>query len=261
MPAYLWQNFLIDSKVRQYIADKVAELYNKWGCDALVEIWPWKWSITKKIWNVSPNFFIIEKDDTLKSKVEEILSNLDSNINHQLIMKDVLKVDLELVLKEREISTKKTLVIWNLPYYITSPIFRKFFGYGHQDFAGWVFMIQDEVGQKIWTQADKKSYLRWLVNYAYTVDYLKWVPAKAFKPVPKVKSCLVWFKIKEDIPNIKFEELVKFLDLFAPYSRKTLWRIFKMNQKKGNSDFTIPSDLLSKRLEELSWADLESIIV
>jgi 16S rRNA A1518/A1519 N6-dimethyltransferase RsmA/KsgA/DIM1 with predicted DNA glycosylase/AP lyase activity len=100
MPAYLWQNFLIDSKVRTYIATKIAELYTKWWCEALVEIWPWKWSITKKIWNISPNFFIIEKDDTLKSTVEEILSNLDENINHQLIMEDVLKVDLEKILEK-----------------------------------------------------------------------------------------------------------------------------------------------------------------
>lgn len=260
MPAYLWQNFLIDTKIRQYIADKVKELYNQSWCEALVEIGPWKGSITKKIWNISPNFFVIEKDDTLKSTVEEILSNLDKSINHQLIMEDVLKVDLPSILKERNIFTKKTLVIWNLPYYITSPIFRKFFGYWKQDFVGWVFMIQDEVGQKIWTQADKKSYLRWLVNYSYTVDYLRWVPAKAFKPAPKVKSCLVGFKIRENIPNIEFDKLVQFLDLFAPYSRKTLWRISRMNEKKWNTDFVIPENLLYKRLEELDREDLENII-
>jgi 16S rRNA A1518/A1519 N6-dimethyltransferase RsmA/KsgA/DIM1 with predicted DNA glycosylase/AP lyase activity len=46
----------------------------------------------------------------------------------------------------KKIDTKKTLVVGNLPYYITSPILRKFFAdAGQQKFAGGLFMLQDEV--------------------------------------------------------------------------------------------------------------------
>ena len=83
------------------------------------------------------------------------------------------------------------MIVGNLPYYITSPIFRVFFGYGEQHFAGGVFMIQKEVADKISEDAGKKSFLRWLLNYAHKVSYLKTVPAKAFKPAPKVTSAIV----------------------------------------------------------------------
>jgi 16S rRNA A1518/A1519 N6-dimethyltransferase RsmA/KsgA/DIM1 with predicted DNA glycosylase/AP lyase activity len=52
-------------------------------------------------------------------------------------------------------------------------------------------MVQDEVLQKLRSDAGKKSYLYWILNYAYEVQYLKTVPAKAFSPAPKVKSCLI----------------------------------------------------------------------
>jgi 16S rRNA A1518/A1519 N6-dimethyltransferase RsmA/KsgA/DIM1 with predicted DNA glycosylase/AP lyase activity len=48
------------------------------------------------------------------------------------------------------------------------------------------------------------------------------VPAKCFSPAPKVKSCLVRF-IKKDSPeNVEQKKLENFLNLYSPYSRKTL---------------------------------------
>ncbi|HCB51141.1 TPA: hypothetical protein DEP21_00945 [Patescibacteria group bacterium] len=58
-------------------------------------------------------------------------------------------------------------------------------------------MIQKEVADKIKSDADKKSYLRWLLNYAYEVKYLKTVPPKAFKPAPKVTSAIVGLTLKK----------------------------------------------------------------
>ena len=119
-------------------------------------------------------------------------------------------------------------------------------------------MVQDEVWQKLRFDANKKSYLYRIVNYAYEVQYLKTVPAKAFSPAPKVKSCLIWLIKKKNIPNIPFDKLIRFLDLFSPYSRKTLWKISKMISKKwGNS--VVPENLSNKRLEELDWTQVEEI--
>ena len=100
----------------------------------------------------------------------------------------------------------------------------------------------------------------WILNYAYVVQYLKTVPAKSFSPAPKVKSCLIWLVRKRSIPNISFSKLIEFLDLFSPYSRKTLWKISKMISKKWGS-FVIPENLSNKRLEELDWNQLEDIFI
>ncbi len=254
MWTYLWQNFLIDAKIRSYIADKIFALYNECWCEVLIEIGPGKGSITKLIHTISPNFFVIEKDSTLIPNLRSIIPNI------QLIEGDVLDVDVEKLLKEKKLDSKKTFVSGNLPYYITSPILRKFFSHGKQDYAWGLFMVQYEVGQKVKFDAKKKSYLRWLLNYAYDVTYVKTVPAKCFKPIPKVKSCLIQLTIKNYELSIDWNKFISFLELFAPYSRKTLWAIQKMVNKKSGVCFEIPVSLQKKRLEECTLQDIATIL-
>ena len=205
--------------------------------------------------DISKNFFLFEKDETLRETLEEVTSKKD-DWDVKIIRWDVLESDLN----QFEWIKDKTFVVGNLPYYITSPILRKFFWSGMGEFSGWLFMVQDEVWEKLRFDANKKSYLYRILNYAYEVNYLKTVPAKAFSPAPKVKSCLIWLIKKDNIPKIPFNELIKFLDLFSPYSRKTLSKISKMLSKKWVS-FVIPENLSNKRLEELSWTRLEEIFV
>ena len=254
MSTYLWQNFLTDSSVRHRIADKTQSFFSDNKCQNLIEIWPWKWSITKLILDISDNFTLFEKDETLKDILEEVLSN-KIKWEAKIIRWDVLDWDLDQFKWEKD----KTFVVGNLPYYITSPILRKFFGSWLWEFAWWLFMVQDEVGEKLRFDAGKKSYLYWILNYAYEVQYLKTVPAKCFSPAPKVKSCMIGLIKKDNISNIKFNDLIEFLDLFSPYSRKTLWKISKMVAKKWGS-FVIPENLQNKRLEELNWNQLEEIL-
>ena len=164
MSTYLWQNFLTDSTIRHRIADKAQDFYTKNNCKYLIEIWPWKWSITKLILDISPEFFLFEKDETLKKTLEEVISKKGSWFA-KIIRWDVLDWDLG----QFEWKKGKTFVVGNLPYYITSPILRKFFWSGKGEFAGWLFMVQDEVWEKLRFDANKKSYLYWILNYAYEV--------------------------------------------------------------------------------------------
>lgn len=287
MWTYLWQNFLIDTKIRSYIADKILSLYRECGCEALIEIGPGKWSITKLIQNISDNFFVVDKDEELIQNLEFRIQNLKTKQNNlEIISWDILEVDVEKILSEKKLHSEKTLIVGNLPYYITSPILRKFFS-AWQNYAGGIFMVQDEVGQKIKSDAKKKSYLRRLLNFFYEVKYLKWVPAKCFKPAPKVKSCLIQLTTKNEQLTINRDTFVEFLELFAPFSRKTLWAIQIMLNKRfaikapvgrDKSSFTtrdksyaikwwndktikfvIPEALKKKRLEELTWENIESI--
>jgi 16S rRNA A1518/A1519 N6-dimethyltransferase RsmA/KsgA/DIM1 with predicted DNA glycosylase/AP lyase activity len=121
-------------------------------------------------------------------------------------------------------------------------------------------MVQDEVGQKIKSDAKKKSYLRRLLNYAYDVTYLKGVPAKCFKPTPKVKSCLIQLTTKSEQLTINRDRFIEFLELFAPFSRKTLGAIQKMIKKKSEIKFIIPESLQKKRLEELDRTQIQQIL-
>lgn len=163
----------------------------------------------------------------------------------------------------QEVIDHTTLIVGNLPYYITSPILRKFFEEKTSQRAGGVFLIQKEVAEKVMRNAPKKSFLRWLINYSYHVEYCFSVSPKAFNPPPKVTSAVIHLipKGKEDIPSIDFGELYTFLDLYSPYKRKTLSAANKIIKKHNNSDreYNIAS-VGHQRLEELGRDDMETIL-
>ena len=257
MSTYLGQNFLKDSSMRSYIGSAIAKMYEEVQAQALMEIGPGKWAITRKIKDVSRDFFVVEKDLTMEPYLLEVWLE-----KKQIVFGDFLEVDVVGQLQGLWKNIKETLAVGNLPYYITSPIFRKLFTDGEACFLWGIFMIQDEVWQKIISSAQKKSYLWRLLNWAYEVRYLKMVPPKCFSPAPKVKSCLVKFIRKERVEPVNFQDLELFLNLFAPYSRKTLWRIAKIIEKKQEHQrvFNISESLAKKRLEELSREEVAQII-
>ena len=257
MGTYLGQNFLTDTKIRHYLGDKIKDIYEKLWCEALIEIGPGKWSLTKLIHGISSDFFVIERDDHLVKDGKLTVEWLE---HVRVIHADVLDVDVKKELIKIWKAPQKTLIVGNLPYYITSPILRKFFGEGQQDYIGGIFMVQKEVADKLCSDAEKKSYLWRIINYAYDVIYLKTVPAKAFSPAPKVTSALIELKVKHEILKIRFEKLLAFLEDFAPYSRKTLGAIATMVRKKQKKDRVIPEWLKGKRLEELGWRELWEIL-
>lgn len=250
MSTYLWQNFLHDSKVQQYIAEKIAQLCEKNLANCIVEIGPGKGAITKRIKDIAPHFLVIEKDTTMQETLEK---HIDAE---QIIFADVLETKPEEVLANKWVSAWQTVVVGNLPYYITSPILRKFFGYGKQDWAAGFFMMQKEVGDKIHSDAGKKSYLWRLLNHSYDVRYAKTVPAKAFRPAPRVQSCLIALTRKEHPRPMAMDVLLEFLEVFAPFSRKTMGKIAKMTK----THFVVPEDIASKRLEDCGVADVTRIV-
>lgn len=255
MSTYLWQNFLKDTQMIRTIATAITHLYQKSWAQALIEIGPGKGAITKKIHQISNCFFVVEKD----LRMQEPLQALGLS-EQQIIFWDVLEQYLTELLKERGLQAENAIVVGNLPYYITSPIFKHLFWKEDPDFLWGFFMVQDEVWQKIKSNAGKKSYLWWLINRGYRVEYVKMVPAKCFSPAPKVKSCLLRFIKKEKTESVAYSALEAFLNIFSPYSRKTLGKIAKMQEKKGKSTYQIPLELQGKRLEELCWKDLEKIL-
>ena len=82
MGSYLGQNFLIDSKVRTYIAEHIQGLYSSLWCEALIEVGPGKGAITKLISGVSEKFFVIEKDVSLAQSLEHRVQDYTINSEH-----------------------------------------------------------------------------------------------------------------------------------------------------------------------------------
>lgn len=262
MSTYLGQNFLKDSKVISYITTTVEKLLLAHGCDTIIEIWPWKWAITKKIAHMAKNFFVVEKDPKMITYINSLSKSLELKIN--IIHQDILETDILETLVSQWIDPKKTLVIWNLPYYITSPIVRKFFGWSTSQYWAWFFMMQKEVWEKIKTDAAKKSFLRWMSHFANDVKYSKTIQPKAFNPAPNVHSCLMTFipKTHPELNPDQYENFVHLLDSISSYKRKTLWKIWKMLTKNNkNPSYILPDHLASKRLEETTRDDMREILL
>lgn len=242
MSTYLWQNFLTDTRYQK----KIVWLLSRFEYDFLCEIWPWKWAITRHLLELNKDFVAIEKDETLYEWLEKKWVTL--------IKQDALTVTDEQISSD----TSRTMIIGNLPYYITSPLLRHFFQWPARR-VWWVCMIQKEVADKIRHDAEKKSFLWWLLNYGYTVHYAITVPPKAFTPAPKVTSAVVTLNPRTEYPAISVDSLLIILDLLSIAKRKTLGKIAKIYNKKWIW-LTMPDTLQSLRLEQLWWDEMEEII-
>lgn len=243
MSSYLWQNFLTNKSDIDYIVTLVRETFLKNNLKYIIEIWPWKWAITKYLSDLP--IILFEKDESFTQILEKFWK--------QIVWWDVLKADIEKIFSEKNLKPEEVLVFWNLPYYITSPIIRRFFE--NQNFGFGIFLIQKEVAEKLETKAKKKSYLWWLINFSHNIFYKKTVWKKSFTPAPKVDSVIIYLEKKES-ENIEFSKLKNFLDIVSPYKRKTLWKIWKMVWEKWWEFVNIFSKNETKRLEELTWKDI-----
>lgn len=271
MSSYLGQNFLTDMSILGDIAQEVKNTFTELSCTTLIEIGPGKGALTKQILDLSPETLLIEYDEKmveyLNTKVFPQVKNTPQLVNQDVLQRDEHNPKHFPFGLCDQAKKAKTLVAWNLPYYITSPILRKFFASTEPTRAGWVFLIQKEVAEKIVHNAPKKSFLRWCINYAYHVEYCFSVPPSAFTPPPKVTSAVIRLtpKQEKDIPSLSYNELLIFLDQYSPFKRKTLGasnKIVTKLSKKSDSDqntYDI-SPYAHQRLEELDWSDMTNII-
>lgn len=254
MSSYLWQNFLADEVVLQAITEEVKGFVEAANPTTLIEIWPGKWALTKHIQNLTQQTILVEFDEKLVHYLQhhDLLADHTTIINEDVLKRDPTKYQV----------AEKSLIVWNLPYYITSPILRKFFEKSSPDRLGGVFLIQKEVAQKLEYSSSKKSFLWWLINYSYRVEYCFDVPAAAFDPAPKVTSSVIRItpKDKSTIPELDFDRLRIFLDLYNQFKRKTLWKSAKILTKQWRWEEFDISSVASRRLEELTWDDLKDIL-
>jgi 16S rRNA (adenine1518-N6/adenine1519-N6)-dimethyltransferase len=260
------QHFLHDEQVLWAIAQTVEQLAKTHLATTILEIGPGKWALTKWLLKMPSRLILSEIDESLKW----LLTDLVWKSGTPIVWGDVLQQpfvrqdDGMIQFGQEILSDSETIIAWNLPYYITSPILRLFFGDQRVgNFPAWVFLIQEEVAQKIRRDAQKKSYLRWLVNRTSQVQYSFTVKADSFSPPPKVVSAVI---VVEKLAsgceiNINEDRLFAFLNIASPFKRKTLWKIEKMQKEQCESfGFFVPDDLKWKRLEELWWEEMIRIV-
>ena len=95
-------------------------------------------------------------------------------------------------------------LVGNLPYNITTPLFKRFIDHRDQIIDATV-MIQKEVAERLAAKPRTRDYgpLSVLIQYYATVTYGFTVPPGAFKPAPKVDSAVIRIEWRPSVPEDK----------------------------------------------------------
>jgi len=195
----LGQSFLIDKN----ILEKIINAANLSKNDIVLEIGPGLGSLTKELAKRVKRVIAIEKDKVMARVLEKTLKENKIN-NVEIINKDILKIP------NYELLITNYKLIANLPYYITSPVIRKFLEAENRP-QQMILMVQKEVAERIIAKNNKMSLLSVSVQFYAKPEIISYVSKDSFYPKPKVDSAII--KITpQQTPEInikKFFELVK----------------------------------------------------
>jgi len=205
----LGQNFLLNKD----ILEKICLLQNIFN-EEVIEIGPGKCSLTEYIIKNKPaKLTLIEKDKTLEIFLAKFIKN-KKNIN--LIIDDALNIEIN------KLSTKKVLLIANLPYNIATTLIFKWVRYINS-FKALILMVQKEVAMRLSANVNSKHYSRLsvLIQLFANIEIKLEVKPENFFPQPKVYSSVIEIIPKENI-KINYEKLDKTLRMSFCHRRKTL---------------------------------------
>jgi len=207
----LGQNFLIDPNIVRKIVSEAALGPN----DPVLEIGPGRGILTAALCESACHVTAIEIDPRLHSYVSEHQSGLP---NLDLVLGDAMLYPLENL-------PQGTVVVANLPYYISTPLLFRLLEHRVR-FPRMILMLQDEVANRLIASPGTSDYgmLSVMAQYAAAITKAFKVSPNCFRPRPEVGSAVVRLQTKkhhELTPQeeLRFAALVK--GAFA-HRRKTL---------------------------------------
>jgi len=172
------QNFLINREVLK----KIIEAANLTKNDIVLEIGPGIGNLTQELAKRAKKVVAIEKDQKMVEILKEALKEYK---NVEIIKEDILKTNIQYL-----ISNIQYKVVANLPYYITSPVIRKFLESENQP-KEMILMVQKEVAQRICSKPPDMSILAVSVQFYAEPEIVSYVSKKSFWPSPKVDSAIL----------------------------------------------------------------------
>lgn len=215
----LGQNFLINDEV----IDKTVNLANISNEDLIIEIGPGLGTLTSKLLEKARKVIAIELDKKMISILKERFKLYD---NFEIINEDVLKVDLNSLIKKEKEENKieNVKVVANLPYYITTPIIMKLLE-DKLNINSITVMVQKEVAQRLTANPGEKQAgaITYAVSYYAESKTITDVPKESFIPAPEVESQVIQLVLRDKPPvEVKNEEkFFKLIKVSFMQRRKT----------------------------------------
>ena len=211
------QNFLIDSDVLEGIVEAAGITKD----DCVLEVGPGIGTMTQYLAESAREVVSIEIDKALIPILNDTLSEYN---NITIINEDILKVDIEKVVREHN-GGRPIKVVANLPYYITTPIIMRLFE-EHLPIDSITVMIQKEVADRMESAPGNKDYgaLSLAVQYYSKPSKVMTVPPSSFIPQPGVSSEVIHLDCYKDMPVKTDDEDLMFRIIRAAFNqrRKTM---------------------------------------
>ncbi len=235
----LGQHFLTDQATLRHIAEAAHTKHT------IIEIGPGLGALTEHLTQKTTDLILIEKD----TDFEELLtSEYASRKGVQLHMGDVLTWELPERVQEYSI-------VANIPYFITTPIIKKFLLHSPVKPRSMTILVQKEFAEKAVAKPPKSTSLSVFIQLLTKPQITQYVPRGHFSPPPKVDSAVLHLEVLEDIAD---EALFTFVEKAFHSPRKTLGNNLKMLYGKEKVT-KLNADLMMRRPETLStkeWKEL-----
>jgi 16S rRNA (adenine1518-N6/adenine1519-N6)-dimethyltransferase len=172
------QHFLVDRTVLERIADAL----DLTGRETVVEIGPGRGALTGLIRPGAARLILIEIDRALAAELRDRYAG-DRAV--EVVEADVLDTDVG------ALAGQSYVLAGNVPYYITTPIIFQALTPPQPQRS--VFLVQREVADRIVARENTDGYGALSVNVQALAspELLFHVPARAFRPPPKVESAVI----------------------------------------------------------------------
>jgi 16S rRNA (adenine1518-N6/adenine1519-N6)-dimethyltransferase len=180
----LGQHFLVDPAALRAIVE-AAELSDR---DDVLEVGPGPGALTAALADRARSVTAVELDERMVGVLRETLSG---RANVRVVQGDALKVDLFAAGGQ-----PPTRIVANLPYQITTPLLERFLADDRRPPLV-VLLVQEEVAKRMCATAAneraprERGYLSVFVESFADARIVRRVPARAFRPPPRVSSAVV----------------------------------------------------------------------
>lgn len=200
---WLGQHWLVDRKVLGRIAD-ACEIAPG---ETVVEVGPGRGALTELLAERASRLIAVEVDRELAAGLREKYAGAG---NVSVVEGDVLDLPVEEMLNAGG-GRMPYIVAGNLPYFIGTAIVRKFLTSNLRP-ERLVVMLQAEVAERMTAQPGAMSYLAAETQLYAEARLLFRIPAKAFRPPPKVQSAVVRLDVR-DSPDVEVDSQAAYLEL------------------------------------------------
>jgi 16S rRNA (adenine1518-N6/adenine1519-N6)-dimethyltransferase len=199
----LGQHFLTDRTVLQRILAAAALS----PADTVIEVGAGKGVLTQGLTSAAGRVIAVEIDEGL---CDHLRRRLAAYPNVETVCGDILSLSPSDLLARAQASPPY-VVVANLPYYIASAVLRHFLESARPP-ARMIVMVQAEVGQSIAAPPGRMSLLSVGVQFYAQARVLFYVPPRAFRPPPKVRSAVIRLDVRPE-PAVAVDDRQAFFQL------------------------------------------------